>query len=103
MMPESQPLTFEDGSFSGVTLIPVEIAFDELSDDLPIESVDPKRAALLATPVFAQLPQPTLERLIAKMELVERSEYVPRDSCEPPVPAWKRSEWARDVLPARQP
>jgi len=73
VMPASQPLNFDDGSYSGVTLIPVEIAFDELSDDIPAEAVAPKRAALLATPVFAQLPQPTLERLIATMELVERS------------------------------
>ena len=53
---------------SGVSVIPVEIAFDELSDGI---EVDTKRAALLATPVFAQLPQPTLERLIAKMQLVD--------------------------------
>jgi len=54
---------------SGVSVIPIEIAFDELSEGTP----DPKRTALLATPVFAQLPQPTLERLIANMQLVELS------------------------------
>ena len=43
---------------------------------------------------------PNCPRYIHRMELVERSEFVPRDGCEPPVPAWKRSEWARDVLPA---
>ncbi len=53
---------------SGVSVIPVEIGFDELGDG---PEVDTKRAALLATPVFAQLPQPTLERLIAKMQLVD--------------------------------
>jgi predicted pyridoxine 5'-phosphate oxidase superfamily flavin-nucleotide-binding protein len=44
---------------------------------------------------------PNCPRYIHRMELVERSEFVPRDGCEPPVPAWKRSEWARDALPAR--
>ena len=54
---------------SGVSVIPIEISFDELSEG----HADAKRAALLATPVFAQLPQPTLERLIANMQLVELS------------------------------
>jgi predicted pyridoxine 5'-phosphate oxidase superfamily flavin-nucleotide-binding protein len=49
-----------------------------------------------ATEVFPNCP-----RYIHRMELVERSQFVPRDGCEPPVPAWKRTEWARDVLPAR--
>jgi len=44
---------------------------------------------------------PNCPRYIHRMELVERSEFVPRDGCEPPVPAWKRAEWARDALPAR--
>ena len=44
---------------------------------------------------------PNCPRYIHRMQLVERSEFVPRDGCEPPVPAWKKSEWARDALPAR--
>jgi uncharacterized protein len=44
---------------------------------------------------------PNCPRYIHRMQLVERSVYVPRDGCEPPVPGWKRKEWARDVLPAR--
>ena len=67
VMPDAKRIHFDDGSYSGITLIPVEISLDE------IDTVDTKRAALLATPVFAQLPQPTLERLIEKMELVDRS------------------------------
>jgi predicted pyridoxine 5'-phosphate oxidase superfamily flavin-nucleotide-binding protein len=51
-----------------------------------------------ATEVFPNCP-----RYIHRMALVERSEYVPRDACEPPVPGWKRKEWARDVLPAGDP
>ena len=48
-----------------------------------------------ATEVFPNCP-----RYIHRMQLVERSKFVPRESCEPPVPAWKRKEWARDVLAA---
>jgi predicted pyridoxine 5'-phosphate oxidase superfamily flavin-nucleotide-binding protein len=48
-----------------------------------------------ATEVFPNCP-----RYIHRMQLVERSQFVPRDGCEPPVPGWKRTEWARDVLPA---
>jgi hypothetical protein len=48
-----------------------------------------------ATQVFPNCP-----RYIHKLQLVERSRFTPRADCEPPVPAWKRSDWARDVLPA---
>ncbi len=51
-----------------------------------------------ATHVFPNCP-----RYIHKLELVERSRFVPRAACEPPVPDWKRREWARDVLPAGDP
>lgn len=67
VMPDARRINFDDGSYSGITLIPVEIALDE------IDTVDATRAALLATPVFAQVPQHTLEHLIEKMELVDRS------------------------------
>ena len=42
---------------------------------------------------------PNCPRYIHRRALVERSEYVPRGGVEPPVPAWKRSDWAGDVLP----
>jgi len=49
---------------------------------------------------------PNCPRYIHKLTLVERSRFVPREACEPPVPDWKRREWARDVLqtgdPARE-
>src|SRR3954463_16827357 len=48
-----------------------------------------------ATEVFPNCP-----RYIHRMQLVERSEFVPREDCEPPTPGWKRTDWARDVLPA---
>jgi predicted pyridoxine 5'-phosphate oxidase superfamily flavin-nucleotide-binding protein len=51
-----------------------------------------------ATEVFPNCP-----RYIHKLELVERSRFVPKAECEPPVPDWKRREWARDVLPSGDP
>jgi predicted pyridoxine 5'-phosphate oxidase superfamily flavin-nucleotide-binding protein len=47
-----------------------------------------------ATEVFPNCP-----RYIHRLALVERSRFVPRTGCETPVPEWKRSDWARDVLP----
>ena len=48
-----------------------------------------------ATQVFPNCP-----RYIHRMALVERSRFVPRAGVETPVPAWKRADWACDVLPA---
>jgi hypothetical protein len=31
------------------------------------------------------------------------SRFVPKAECEPPVPDWKRRDWARDVFPAGDP
>jgi uncharacterized protein len=49
-----------------------------------------------ATEIFPNCP-----RYIHKLELVERSKFVPRPGAETPEPAWKSSDWARDVLPPR--
>jgi predicted pyridoxine 5'-phosphate oxidase superfamily flavin-nucleotide-binding protein len=51
-----------------------------------------------ATHVFPNCP-----RYIHRMRLVERSRFVPRPDSEPPVPDWKRAEWACDVLPRGDP
>jgi predicted pyridoxine 5'-phosphate oxidase superfamily flavin-nucleotide-binding protein len=51
-----------------------------------------------ATAVFANCP-----RYIHRMQLVERSRFVPHVDTEPPVPDWKRRDWARDVLPSGDP
>jgi uncharacterized protein len=51
-----------------------------------------------ATEVFPNCP-----RYVHKLQLVERSRFTPRRDCEPPVPEWKRREWARDVLAAGDP
>jgi len=45
---------------------------------------------------------PNCPRYIHKLEPVEASKYV-RAGCAPPVPDWKRSDLARDVLPANDP
>jgi predicted pyridoxine 5'-phosphate oxidase superfamily flavin-nucleotide-binding protein len=46
---------------------------------------------------------PNCPRYIHRMALVERSRFVPRAGEETPIPQWKRSDWARDVLPAADP
>lgn len=46
---------------------------------------------------------PNCPRYIHKYQLVERSSFVPHVAQETPVPAWKQSDWARDVLPADDP
>jgi len=51
-----------------------------------------------ATQVFPNCP-----RYIHRMALVERSRFVPRADRETPVPDWKRTGWACDVLPAGDP
>lgn len=42
---------------------------------------------------------PNCPRYVHRMAQVVESEYVPAAGKEPPTPAWKRAEWARDVLP----
>ncbi len=51
-----------------------------------------------ATQVFPNCP-----RYIHRMALVERSRFVPRADRETPIPDWKRTTWACDVLPSGDP
>ena len=51
-----------------------------------------------ATQVFPNCP-----RYIHRMALVARSRFVPHADRDTPVPDWKRSAWACDVLPAHDP
>lgn len=46
---------------------------------------------------------PNCPRYIHKFALVERSSFVPHAGCATPVPGWKRSDWAKDVLPGNDP
>lgn len=46
---------------------------------------------------------PNCPRYIHQYQLVERSKFVPRAGEVTPVPAWKKMDWAVDVLPAGDP
>ena len=74
----------------------------------PASAVDPTYpAAQLVVKVAVREVFPNCSRYIHRQKLVERSPFVPRGAAPPPVPAWKRAEWACDVLagddPARDP
>jgi predicted pyridoxine 5'-phosphate oxidase superfamily flavin-nucleotide-binding protein len=51
-----------------------------------------------ATRVLANCP-----RYVHRMELVERSRFVPHEASVTPVPDWKRRAWSHDALPAGDP
>jgi uncharacterized protein len=59
--------------------------------------------AQLVVRVCARKVYPNCPRYIHRYELVRRSRFVPRTDCLTPVPEWKRSDWARDALPERDP
>ena len=46
---------------------------------------------------------PNCPRYIHQYKLMQRSQFVPKKGCKTPVPDWKRSEWAKDALPANDP
>lgn len=46
---------------------------------------------------------PNCPRYLHRMRLVERSPFVPRGEAPPPVPDWKRAEWANDALATTDP
>jgi uncharacterized protein len=50
------------------------------------------------TEVYGNCP-----RYIHKYQLVERSAYVPRGDCEPPIPEWKLRDDMRNLLPTQEP
>jgi predicted pyridoxine 5'-phosphate oxidase superfamily flavin-nucleotide-binding protein len=75
-----------------------------------VASVDPDDPLLASYPgaqlvvrVRATQVFPNCPRYIHRMALVERSRFVPRAGQEPPIPDWKRRDWACDVLPATDP
>ena len=59
--------------------------------------------AKLVVRVAAAEVFPNCPRYIHEYRLVRRSRFVPKAECETPVPQWKRSEWAHDVLAAGDP
>jgi len=68
---------------------------DPLRDDYP--------EAQFVVRVRARAVYPNCPRYIHRYKLVRRSRFVPRDDCLTPVPEWKRSDWAVDALPQRDP
>ncbi len=75
------------------------VASVELDD--PLLASFPEAQAIVrvgVTQVFPNCP-----RYIHRMELVERSRFVPHEACETPVPDWKRRDWASDVLASDDP
>jgi predicted pyridoxine 5'-phosphate oxidase superfamily flavin-nucleotide-binding protein len=53
--------------------------------------------------VMAERIYPNCPRYIHQYERVDRSPFVPQPGVTPPIPGWKRSDWARDVLPVGDP
>ena len=73
----------------------------EHSDDDPLLELYP--GAQFLWKVHAAEVFPNCPRYIHAYRLVERSQFVPAAGCSTPVPAWKRRDWAADVLPAGDP
>jgi predicted pyridoxine 5'-phosphate oxidase superfamily flavin-nucleotide-binding protein len=73
-----------------------------LNGDASIDEA-PVAGALFTIRVRVRELFPNCPRYIHRYELVERSRFVPRGDAPPPVPDWKRSDWAHDVLPAGDP
>lgn len=69
-----------------------------IEEDDPLLAEYPEAQVVVrvrATQVFPNCP-----RYVHRMELIERSRFVPKPECETPIPEWKRRAWSRDVLPA---
>jgi len=76
--------------------------------DASVDAGDPLRSsypgAQFVVRVRAREVFPNCPRYIHRMEVVERSRFVPRPAEEAPVPSWKRAEWVPpEALPAGDP
>ena len=72
-----------------------------IADDDPL--LQSFAGAQLVVRVRAARIFPNCPRYVHHMQLAEASPYVPRAEYTPPVPAWKRFEMFRDVLPPNDP
>ena len=72
-----------------------------IEDDDPLLAEYPE--AQFVVRVRAREVFPNCPRYIHRYQLVERSQFVPKSDGPTPVPDWKRSSLARDVLPAGDP
>ena len=59
--------------------------------------------AILVVRVATAQVFPNCGRYIHKMQLVERSKFLPEAGIDPPIPDWKRMTWAQDYLPDGDP
>jgi predicted pyridoxine 5'-phosphate oxidase superfamily flavin-nucleotide-binding protein len=73
----------------------------EIREDDPLLEQYP--GAQFVVRVRAERIYPNCPRYIHRYQLVERSAFVPRVGCTPPIPGWKQSDWAKDVLPVGDP
>jgi hypothetical protein len=69
--------------------------------DDPLLSAYPE--AQLIVRVAVKRVFPNCPRYIHKYALIERSSFVPKADCATPIPNWKKSDWATDVLPENDP
>ena len=72
-----------------------------IAEDDPLVETYPE--AQFVVRVHAREIFPNCPRYIHKYELVERSRFVPHAGEPTPVPDWKRTDWASDVLPEGDP
>jgi hypothetical protein len=72
-----------------------------IDPDDPLRPTWPEADLVVRVAVRAVFPN--CARYIHRYTLVERSRFVPRTSCTTPVPSWKRSAWAEDVVPDGDP
>jgi hypothetical protein len=77
------------------------IVHDRIDDGDPLLADYPE--AQLIVRVNANEVFPNCPRYIHEYKLVKRSRFVPKAECETPVPRWKQSDWAHDVLPENDP
>jgi cAMP-dependent protein kinase regulator len=68
-MSDSTRVPRPDGSLSGISVLHIEIPLEDLDEE--VEVLSPARLALQRTPLFAQVAQTTLERMISRMTLFE--------------------------------
>jgi predicted pyridoxine 5'-phosphate oxidase superfamily flavin-nucleotide-binding protein len=122
-VPDPKTLVFPCYDGNGMYLSMGNVAATQHVGMLFIDLTSPKRlringTARIEAPEFAQPAYPEAQfvvvvnvrevfpncpRYIHKYTLVERSPFVPQAGRVTPVPGWKQMDWARDVLPQRDP
>jgi uncharacterized protein len=73
-----------------------------ITDDDPLLAAYPEAQFVVRVAVREVFPN--CPRYIHRLELVERSRFVPRPEQETPIPGWKRADWMpREALPKGDP